>query len=60
VGAENRRQKEEMANLRFAFVRIVTVVALTAAFFTIRSQSISLLFAVKSSFSILSKNSRCF
>lgn len=60
MGAENRRQKEEMANLRFAFVRIVTVVALTAAFFTIRSQSISLLFAVKSPFSILSKNSRCF
>ena len=59
MGAENRRQKEEMANLRFAFVRIVTVVALTA-FFTIRSQSISLLFAVKSPFSILSKNSRCF
>ena len=53
MGAENRRQKEEMANLRFAFVRIVTVVALTA-FFTIRSQSISLLFAVKSPFSILS------
>ena len=58
MGAENRRQKEEMANLRFAFVRIVTVVALTA-FFTIR-QSISLLFAVKSHFGILSKNSRCF
>ena len=52
MGAENRRQKEEMANLRFAFVRIVTLVALTA-FFTIR-QSISLLFAVKSPFSILS------